>query len=71
MFTNRYSRRFDFGQNQTALNLTKFVEVIIIFSTQHEFIMKLYSIIDLMKLIWYYKYSLSQTSYIIFFRVVL
>ena len=50
-------KRFDFGQSQIASSLTKFVEKIIIFSTQDKFIMKTYSIIDLMKLIWYYKYN--------------
>jgi hypothetical protein len=49
-------KRFDFSQSQTASNLTKFVEKIITFSTQDKFIMKIYSIINLMKLIWYYKY---------------
>jgi hypothetical protein len=49
-------RRFDFGQSQTALNLTKFLEKIITFLAKDKFIMKIYSIIDLMKLIWYYKY---------------
>jgi hypothetical protein len=50
-------RCFNFGQNQTASSLTKFIEKkIVTFSTQDKFIMKIYSIIDLMKLIWYYKY---------------
>jgi hypothetical protein len=44
-------RCFDFGQSQTALSLTKFIEKIVIFLTQDKFIMKIYSIIDLMKLI--------------------
>jgi hypothetical protein len=44
-------RRFDFGQSQTALNLTKFVEKIVTFLIQDKFIIKIYLIIDLMKLI--------------------
>jgi hypothetical protein len=39
-----------------ALNLTKFIEKIVTFLTHNKIIMKIYSIIDLMKLIWYYKY---------------
>ena len=39
-----------------ALNLTKFIEKIVTFLTQNKIIMKIYSIIDLKKLIWYYKY---------------
>ena len=49
-------RRFDFGQSQIASSLTKFVEKNKNISTQDKFIMKIYSIINLMKLIWYYKY---------------
>ena len=37
-------KRFDFGQSQTVLSLTKFVEKITTFSTQDKFIMKIYSI---------------------------
>ena len=44
------------GYNTFTLSLTKFVEKIITFSTQDKFIMKIYSIIDLLKLIWYYRY---------------
>jgi hypothetical protein len=44
-------KRFDFSQHQTALSLIKFVEKIVTFSTQDKFIMKIYSIIDLIKLI--------------------
>jgi hypothetical protein len=40
---------FDFGQSQTALSLTKFVEKIIIFLTQDKYIIKMYSIIDLIE----------------------
>ncbi len=43
-------RRFDFSQSQIASNLTKFVEKKI-FSIQHKFIMKIYLIVNLMKLI--------------------
>ena len=44
-------RRFDFYQSQTILTLIKFIEKILIFSTKDKFIMKIYSIIYLMKLI--------------------
>ena len=45
------TRHFDFSQSQTASSLTKCIEKIITFLTQDKFIMKIYSIIDLMKLI--------------------
>ena len=48
-------RRFDFCQSQTALSLIMFVEKNNNFFNQKN-IMKIYSTIDLMKLIWYYKH---------------
>jgi predicted YcjX-like family ATPase len=45
-------RCFDFGQSQTVSSLTKFIEKIVIFSTQDKFIIKIYLIINLIKLIW-------------------
>ena len=44
-------KRFDFGQSQIASSLTKFIEKIVIFSTQGKFIIKIYLIINLIKLI--------------------
>jgi hypothetical protein len=44
-------RCFDFGQSQAASSLIKFIEKIVIFLTQDKFIIKIYLIINLIKLI--------------------
>ena len=44
-------RRFNFVISQTALSLTKFIKKVETFLIQNKFIMKIYSIINLMKLI--------------------
>lgn len=44
-------KKFDFDQSQPALSLTKFLKKVLTFSTQDKFNMKIYSTIDLMKLI--------------------
>ena len=43
-------RCFDFGQSKTVSSLTKFIEKIVIFLTQDKFIIKIYLIINLIKL---------------------
>ncbi len=63
-------RHFDFGQSQTTLSLTNFLEKNSKFLTEDKYIMKNYSIIDLIKLCWCCKYYYFFSTELVNFRVV-